>query len=160
MAIDKDQLRIEVIRPVLMTINLYNDNAEELLMGTAAQESHLGTYIRQIKGEAYGIYQCERLTYDSLWNKYIGNSRAMQLKILPLLGTMTKPAHYRLVTDMNLATIMCRLHYWDVQETLPNKDNVEAMGSYWKTYYNTVLGKGTVDEFIGNYKKYVGKGSA
>lgn len=155
MAIHKDQLRIEVIRPVLMGLNLYNPNAEELLMGTAAQESNLGTYIRQIEGPAGGIFQCEQKTYDSLWNKYIGSSRAMQLKVLPLIGVTTKPPYNRIISDLNLATLICRLHYWDIKIILPSRDNVEEMGKYWDMYYNRNPEKGTVGEFIRNYDKYV-----
>lgn len=155
MGIDKDQLRIEVIRPVLMTLNLYNENAEELMMGTAAQESGLGTYIRQIEGPARGIFQCELKTYDSIWNKYIGNNRAMQLKVLPLIGITTKPPFHRLMTDMNLAAVICRLHYWDIKIPLPSKLDIHAMGKYWDDYYNRNPVKGTVDEFIKNYDRYV-----
>jgi len=155
MAIDTNQLRIEVIKPVLMTINLYTPNAEELIIGTAAQESNMGTYIRQLSGPANGIYQCEQKTYDSIWNKYISNSRAMQLKVLPLIGITTKPPFIRLISDLNLATIICRLHYWDIKVTLPDKDNVIAMGEYWDKYYNRNPIKGTVDQFVDNYRRYV-----
>jgi hypothetical protein len=138
-----------------MTLNLYTENAEELMMGTAAQESHLGSYIRQVEGPALGIFQCEQKTYDSIWNKYIGNARAMQLKVLPLIGVSTKPPFHRLISDLNLATIMCRLYYWDIQIPLPYRGDVAAMGKYWNDYYNRNPDKGTVEEFVANYAKYV-----
>ncbi len=52
------------------------------------------------------------------------------------------------------ATAMCRIHYLRVKEPLPDIHPV-TMGSYWKKYYNTELGKGTVEEFVENWNKYI-----
>jgi len=50
---------------------------------------------------------------------------------------------------------MCRMHYYRKSEPLPESDDVRALGEYWKKHYNTVKGKGTVDEFVENYKRFV-----
>ena len=38
---------------------------------------------------------------------------------------------------------------------LPDADNVAELAHYWKLYYNTPEGKGTVEEFIKNYELLV-----
>ena len=58
--IKASELRQYVIRPTLKAINLWSIAAENLLLGTAAQESQLGHYLTQVKGPALGIYQIEQ----------------------------------------------------------------------------------------------------
>lgn len=56
------QFRIEIVRPALVTIDLYSDAAENLVMGTAAQESHLD-YVKQSgNGPALSLFQMEPAT--------------------------------------------------------------------------------------------------
>lgn len=68
MSINCEQLRLYVIRPTLEKIELWSEAAENLLLGTTAQESHMGTYIKQVgKGPALGIYQMEPATHKDIW---------------------------------------------------------------------------------------------
>ena len=58
-----------LITSVLKELNLHSDNAVNLLMGTAAQESHLGKYRKQIGGgPALGIFQMEPATFNDIVN--------------------------------------------------------------------------------------------
>jgi len=41
-----------------------------------------------------------------------------------------------------------------VPAAIPQYNNIPKMASYWKRYYNTILGKGKEIEFINNWKKY------
>ena len=51
---------------------LVSQEAENLLMGTAAQESALGEYIRQLgNGPALGIFQMEPETFDDIVRNYL-----------------------------------------------------------------------------------------
>jgi len=47
---------------------------------------------------------------------------------------------------------MCRVKYFQVKEALPT--DLAGWAGYWKTYYNTRLGKGTEEGFIRDYKEY------
>jgi len=58
--------------------------------------------------------------------------------------------------DLRLATIGCRLRYLKVKEPLPAQDDIHGMARYWKRWYNTSAGRGTVDEFIEKYHEFVG----
>jgi len=61
---DADHLRREIIAPALRHIGMWSGAAENLLLGTAAVESRMGTYLRQVGGgPALGIWQVEPVTH-------------------------------------------------------------------------------------------------
>ena len=69
--IDKTQLRT-LVKDVLTFLNLHSQAAEDLVMGTIAQESRMGTYIRQLgNGPALGISQMEPATHNDIWNNFL-----------------------------------------------------------------------------------------
>lgn len=144
MAFDKRQLR-DLITRVLKGTDYYSESAVELLMLTCATESNLGTYLRQGGGgPAVGIFQMEPFTHNDIWRTH-GHI------LKPLLGEQNVD---RLEYDLRYATIMSRVHYLRVSEPLPSEKNVTMLASYWKRFYNTRLGKGTVEKAISNYYKY------
>lgn len=162
MPIDRSQLETFVIRPSLNAIGLLSENAVQLLLGTAAQESALGTYIVQKKmgfNGGLGIYQMEANTFHYIWDSVIQPSAAYRAKLRLLLGYDAKPPTSRMASDLALQTVMTRLFYWKIKEALPSLHDLNGMARYWKKYYNTQLGRGTEDQFIANYKKYVQKDS-
>jgi hypothetical protein len=151
--IDPGQLREFIVRPALLAINLYSPAAENLLMGTAAVESRL-VYIDQLapgNGPAYGPWQMERRTHDDLV-RWLNGFPALRDKVDAMVASWPKERHYQLHTNLAYAVVMARLYYYRLKEPLPPEDNVEAMARYWKTHYNTKLGKGTVRGFVKAYK--------
>ena len=48
---------------------------------------------------------------------------------------------------------MARIHYLRVPEALPAADDVVGLAAYWKRYYNTELGAGTVEKFVESYQR-------
>lgn len=153
--INAGQLRTLIIEPVLIQLDLFSPVAVNLLLGTAAQESHMGTYIKQIgKGPALGIYQMEPATYKDIWDNFLKYKPTLEERVSQF--AIMQPDHDEMVGNMYFATAMARVHYWRVRERLPaNPNDVAALARYWKRYYNTPLGAGTESEFIANYKKYV-----
>jgi hypothetical protein len=143
-----------IVRPTLEDLNAfipYSLAGEALVLGTAAQESHL-SYLHQIgmKEGGCGIYQMERVTYDShiSWLKQKPDFwRLVQsFQINYLYG------YTQMGGNLYYATVMARVHYWRVSEQLPTADDVLGLGRYWKQYYNTLKGGGTVEEFVRNYQ--------
>lgn len=159
MGFDVDQLKTYVIMPTLKKLDLWSKSAENLLLGTCAQESNLGRYVRQIGGgPAMGIYQMEPATYFDIWKNFIIPRRDLRDRMLDLFPTIpfaTIPHESRLMTDLSFATAMARIHYMRISELLPRHDDVEGMALYWKRYYNTPKGKGTLEEFTRNYMFYI-----
>ena len=160
--INARHLRDLIINPVLMTMGAQyaSPHAVELLMGTAAQESHMGHFLKQLNdGPAVGIYQMEPETYLDILNHFVSYHDDV-LWMLKRFGyaheeegdaIRFEPAQ-RMVWDLQMATIFARLHYFRRPEPLPT--NKQAYASYWKAHYNTELGKGTEAEYLHNYARF------
>ncbi len=150
----KEHLRDEIITPTLKHLDMYSESAVNLLLGTAAQESHLGYFLKQIKGPALGIYQIEPATLHDIYSNWLTYRKEISEK-LSELGVIKLSAESNLIGNLYYATAMARIHYYRVPESLPAADDIEGLASYWKRFYNSHLGRGTEEEFIHNYKKYV-----
>lgn len=155
--INSKQFRQLVVRKALMYLDPvipYSVAAENLLMGTCAKESDMGTFIAQNGGgPALGVFQMEPATYNDIFNNFIKYKK--DLKSIVLFANSPEPEE--MVCNMFFAAIMCRIHYYRRPEALPAPYDFEALGQYWKQHYNTVKGKGTVEEFVENYHRYVKK---
>lgn len=151
--LDVDQFRKMVVRPTLMHLGLFSPTAENLLIGTALQESRL-KYLKQLGGgPAIGLFQIEPKTHDDLWNSYLRYHPALREKVKSLMVPGLDPL-IQLATNLTYATAIARLLYFRKQEPLPaNPNDVESMALYWKKHYNTPLGAGTVQEFVDNYSR-------
>lgn len=152
------QLREHVIRPVLRYLDPeipYSEGAVELLLGTAAQESHL-TYLDQLTpgpGPAYGLWQMELATHDDHWRWLVDPARAaLKVKIYQMLSLWPSRIE-QLRTNLLYAAAMCRIHYRRRPERIPEAGDVVGAGMVWKSAYNTAAGKGTVDQYVANYRR-------
>lgn len=150
MAINKDQLRY-LITTTLKDSLLYSNEAVELLMGTAAQESAMGAYLYQINGPALGIFQMEPATEGDIWTNYLYRKESLAA----VARTYRTGAACELAWNLKYAILMARIHYYRIKESLPDHSDVPAMAAYWKLYYNTPKGRGTDEEFIRNFYRHV-----
>lgn len=142
--IDKNQIK-NLIERVLVFHNLYSESAVNLILGTMAQESNFGTYIRQKgNGPALSFFQIEKPTFEYLKDKYKAEYPQIQDVKFECLEW-----------NIWMGILFCRLKYLSIKSALPNNDDVPAMAQYWKKYYNSFKGKGKVEEFVSNYHKYV-----
>ncbi len=149
------QFRKSIIVPALSDLQMYSDEAEELLVFTAATESLGGTLLTQVKGPALGAYQMEPNTYTDIWTNFI-RYKSNIVSILALNFDAGKiPSPNRMVYDLRFATAMARIHYFRVQEPLPPKDDVQAIWEYYKAHYNTPLGKAKKDKCIADYQGWL-----
>ena len=150
---NKDQLK-NLIESTLKGIGKYSPEAVDLLMGTAAQESNLGYYIKQLgNGLALGIFQTEPNTFIDICNNYLRYRDSVRQSILKECRVhILEPE----MLEYNLKVAICfaRLQYLRQKGSIPT--DIEGMAKYYKEHYNTPLGKATEEEFINNYKKYVG----
>ncbi len=143
----------KLITDTLKEIGLYSENARELIMGTFAQESNF-KYTRQIGGgPALGYCQIEPSTFKDIINNYLKYKPELMGKVMKSCGIVSfNPDD--LVENKKLMICMTRVHYLRVSDPLPSHKDVWAMGEYWKQFFNTPKGKGTVSEFVKNYTKY------
>lgn len=153
--IHPEHLRLHIVRPTLMALDLFSPAAENLLLGTAAQESRLGHYLVQLGGgPARGIFQMEPATHLDLWENFLIWRGDLQKRVMAMRFSVAADAE-EMVWNLRYATAMCRIHYLRVKEALPDADDVEGLARYWKRTYNTELGKGTVAEFCKHYLELV-----
>ena len=157
MSINKDQLR-EKIKAVLTYLDPeipYSETAVELLMLTCAQETHLGKYLKQVKGPARGIFQIEPNTEKDMW-KTLAEKKSHAV-IRHKISLLEFPGEAKGFTnmEMNLAyqIAMARYYYYRIPMQLPDS-TIQALATYWKKYYNTYLGAGTVEEAVANYNRF------
>ncbi|HOO81639.1 MAG TPA: hypothetical protein PK513_03965 [Alphaproteobacteria bacterium] len=144
---DIRQLRDYVVRPALERINAWTPNAEQLVIGTALAESR-AFFIHQVgRGPARGFFQMEPVTHDDIWERYLSRRPAL-LNELKGLIMRDMDLHDQLHGNLFYAAAMCRIFYLRFKEPLPEMNDWPGMAAYWKKYYNTPAGAGTVEGFI------------
>ena len=164
MSLSVEQVRVFIVRPVCKFLELWSEAAEEQLMGTAAQESHF-SYVDQLDrggqyvlGPALGLWQMEPVTELDIFNNFLKYKPALKVKVERLAGKWI-PQCPPLLGDLHYQAALARIHYYRVKENLPAAHDLAGQAAYWKRYYNTFAGKGTVEEYIENYKRFI-KGPA
>lgn len=155
---NSDQVRHSLIRPILTAMGEHtpckrSDAAENLLMGTWAHESRGGHFIKQERGPALGIFQIEPATAHSLLEHYVARRKPF-VDFIARYSTQ-QTIEEQLITNLAFQVIIARLVYYPKPQALPDAADIIALAGYWKTHYNTSLGKGTVKKFFDDYHRYV-----
>ena len=102
-------------------------------------------------GPARGIFQMEPATHDDIW-RYLDRPKNRILReIVESMGA----SEDELVYNLRYATAMARIKFWYVPESLP--ETIEGQAEYYKTYYNTAGGAGSVEKYLAMHKKYLGE---
>lgn len=153
--LNHEQLRNLIILPSLSKLQHYSEDASELLVFTCAVESEGGTYLKQIKGPALGIYQMEPNTYNDIWQNFIRKRSDIALILSSQFNAYRMPDEQRMIYDLEFATIMARLFYLRINEVLPKSTDIEEMYDYYKKYWNTEKGASTKQKSIKAYKKFI-----
>lgn len=153
--IDVHQYNDYIVTPTLTQIAWYSNSARNLLIGTALQESKFFWIDQTIPGPgpAFGPYQMERATCDDLWDRYLPRHPDLLKVVQAMLGEWPDRI-LSLHGNHYYATAMCRIKYLTVKEALPGARDKRGLAQYWKQYYNTEKGKGTVEEFLDNYERW------
>ena len=158
--IDVKQFRELVVRPTLEHLDLWSEAAENLLVGTAVQESRLEFLQQHGGGPALGVYQIEPATHLDVWENFLRYRKGPSDNYLwNAVGNLAAPlpelpADEQLITNLAYATAIARIIYYRRPEPLPAADDIEGLAAYWKQHYNTPLGKGDPDEWADNYRRY------
>ena len=153
----------------------YAANVARLLFGTIAQESGF-RWVRQtvfransywVHRGAFGIAQCEPTSIKSsldylskridvaervaafAFNDVAAGAKAFDMDVGAML---------RLIVSSHRAAIaLCRVHYlWFTPTEIPV--DLDGQAAYWKRYYNTVAGAGTVEEYKRNWARFASAG--
>ena len=153
--IDASELRRYIVYPVLQSMHLYSLAAERLVLGTAAQESGMGKYLRQMRGgPARGIYQMEVATLNDLYDNFLRYNHDL-FQLVDRWRILNVTRDIDAIGNLYYATALCRAQYYRFQEPLPGENDIEGMARYYKTYWNGP-GAATPEQFVDNYRRYVG----
>ena len=136
----------EIVKYSLDKLNLYSEDAHDLIMATGQAESGYD-YLKQIKGPAIGFWQMGPATLFDIWENYV-TYRVKYKDSLIQLSFNEGDAVNSLLTNLAVQAAFCRLHYRRVPAKLPKAGDLKGQAEYWKKYYNTEKGKGTIEHFI------------
>ncbi len=163
MGICADELRRYVVRPTLRHLKQWSPAAENLLLGTAAQESGLGFHLKQANHRALGIYQISPQMHKNIWDKYLAKDPDLASKIRGLASQrefLSHP-HLELATNLSYATAIAWVVYLRTGQPLPDQaaDDLQLLGRYWHRHYHSHA-HGTVESFVANYQMLITEESA
>lgn len=130
-----------------------NLKAHILILGTACVETGLGTVKDRTKYAGIGICQFDNCEPYYPFNDLKKRSMKHRDLILDKLGVdieLVEWEHLRFNTFLSL--LFCRLHYLPLRENIP--ETVQGRAKYWKKYYNTEDGDGTVEHYLEMNKRY------
>lgn len=119
--------------------------AHDLLMGTAAQESLLGTYLQQENGPGISPFMLTPSEVPSVLSRC---SVAIYTALIKVGNPLNDGA---LATNLTLAAMVARCWYWIEPTALP-PDTMSGLWSYYKAYYNSSLGAATQSQWNTNWK--------
>jgi hypothetical protein len=137
----------KVIKLTLKHLDLDSEEARELIYKTGKAESGYKTLQQYGGGPALGFFQMEPNTALDIWNSYVMYRPKYRDKLYSL-GFDDGALEYCLLSNIGLQAAFCRLHYRRVPSALPKIGDAEGQAKYWKEYYNTNLGKGTIEHFM------------
>jgi hypothetical protein len=150
MTINAKQFADQVVIPTLEMLAEvgipYTETAFNLVMGTIAQESLLGTWLVQEGGSALGVGQIE----PSSLNALLAALTPQEASALATLATPASPEH-NVVANLPYAVAITRLFYWKVRAPLPSQNTVADIFTYYKQWYNTPAGAATLPTFKQNW---------
>lgn len=145
-------LRQLVIRPVTISLGLGGDGVEELLLGTAIQESGAGRSLDQNGGgPALGLWQMEPRTHDDIWTNFLGNRPELAQRVLTWTFTAL-PKSVQMIGNLYYACAMARVQYFRSPRPIPSPGDLRGQAEMYKAVYNTPLGAATVEQYMANVK--------
>lgn len=134
----------KIIKKVCEDLGMYSKDVEDLIIATGNAESGFRA-LEQNKGPAVGFFQIEPDTIDDVLDNY-ARYRPTVMQVLLEYGMIQGEEHFSVMSNIALQVAFCRLCYRRVPDPIPN--NLNDMAKYWKKFYNTEKGKGTVKHFL------------
>ena len=137
----------KIIKLALQHLGLDSEDARSLIYNTGKAESDYKTLQQYGGGPALGFFQMEPATCRDIWDNYVMYRPKYRDKLYAL-GFDEGTLEFCLLSNVGLQAALCRLHYRRVPSPLPKAGDLEAQAKYWKEFYNTRLGKGTIEHFM------------
>ena len=137
----------EIIEWGLKEMNLYSEDAADLVFKTGMAETGYKAIKQYGGGPALGFWQVEPATINDTIENYV-KYRSKLEKLLISLGYDETHSEMRVMSNIALQVAFCRLKYKRDKYALPKANDLKAQAEYWKRVYNSHLGKGTIKHFM------------
>lgn len=133
-------IRQHIIIPTLKIVDLWSPAAEILVYGTGFIESnyYYTVQIGNVKNGGLGYWQMEPSDFKDIC-VYLRNNfnkglldRVLAACYYTILPTDPKS----LISNIKLAMLFCRVHYWRIKAPLPAPTDAFALAEYHYKYYN------------------------
>ncbi len=158
MGICARELRHLVIRPTLKHLKLWSPGAENLLLGTAAQESGLGEHLQREQHRALGIYQITPRMHRNVWDKFLARQPNLASKVRGLASQheFLHHPHAELATNLSYATAVAMMVYLRTGKILPPEasNDPNRLGHWWRKNFHGSP-QGTVNDFVSHYNDLI-----
>lgn len=154
------ELRLLVVRPTLRYLRAWSQGRENLLLGTAAQESQLGFHLKQGRRHGMGIFQIQPHIHRQIWDAYLINQPALASKIRGLASQrdFLHHPHTELATNLRYATAIAWLIYRAAGVDKIATGDIATLARLW--YHHFHRGPSArIEDFKRNYRRLVGPDS-
>lgn len=135
----------KIAEKVCKDLDMYSVDAVNLIIATGNAETGYRHLEQMGGGPALGFFQIEKNTIDDVLKNY-ARYRPQVMNTLIELGLRQGEEHFSVLSNIALQVAFCRLCYRRVPDPIPY--NIKDMAKYWKKFYNTEGGKGTVEHFL------------
>ena len=142
----KKEIR-KIIVWTLKKMDLYSPTAADLIYKTGMAETGYKHLKQMGDGPAIGFWQVEPATLRDTIENYVKYRPELQ-KGLKSLGFSSDDMEMRVMSNIALQVVFCRLKYKRDKYALPLIGDLKGQAEYWKRVYNTHLGKGTIEHFM------------
>lgn len=144
-------LRTLVIADTLHYLGEWSKCAENLLLGTAIQESGLGFSLKS--GRELGIYHISPSRHRSVWDNYLVQFPEKSSRIRGLAGqhSFVENPHKELLTNLRYATAIAWSIYQQAGCELPAANDIEALAVIWQRHFHGKP-RGRTQDFVRNYR--------
>lgn len=155
MGIYVSDLRELIIKPCLEAIGDYSETAENLLAGTAAQESLSDQQCYCDQAEGLGIYQITAEKHVETWDKYLIQfpDLASRVRGFASQQQFLKHPHSELIGNLSYATVIAWMIYRANGVDTSKMAEVNNLAQLWATHFNNGTGcSRNIDDFIATYR--------
>ena len=137
MGINPADFRQYVLRPTLNTLGQWSPSLENLLLGTAAQASQLGSVL--VGDHGLGVYQISHEQHQRVWDTYFAFDPDLASTVRGLASQrefLIDPDR-ELAGNLNYATAIAWGVYAQHHAAIPtNPDDLTALALCWCQYFN------------------------
>jgi len=146
------EFREKIVRPALVVTDLWNQRAENLIVGTALNESDLRVVTQNGGGPGLSFMQIEPASYLDI-QEYLKRKPKLRAAILAACYMELFPPAEALCWHLRLSVLVARLIYFRRPEELPRETDALGMYNYYKKFYNGGdLGKASQEVALPHFK--------